>query len=61
MLIKDLIKSLEKEYENQEKYRDVFGEPSITLWTETGFTHDFKIAHTPDGVFAVLIKESEDE
>jgi hypothetical protein len=47
---------LEQESANQEKYRDMFGEPTITLWTDKGFTHDFEVCHTPDGVYAVLIQ-----
>jgi len=57
MLISDCIKMLEEESEKQEKYRDMFGEPTITLWTANGFTQDFELCHTPDGVYAVLIQK----
>lgn len=57
MEIRKLIELLEKEYKSQEKFRDVFGEPTIAFWVKgEGFTHDFKIAHTPDGVYAVLVE-----
>lgn len=59
MLIDDLIKMLEDEKENQEKFRDMFGEPTIGLWTHKGFVHDFRIVHTPDGVFALLIANAD--
>ena len=59
MEIRKLIHLLEKEYESQDKLRDVFGEPAIAFWVKgEGFTYDFKIARTPDGVIAVL-EESE--
>ena len=62
MKIRDLIQLLEKEAEEQEKYRDIFGEPTIALWVnDEGFTHDFRITHTPDGVYAVLIHNNKEE
>lgn len=57
MLIDDLIKLLEEEKKNQDKFRDIFGEPTIGLWTHKGFVHDFSITHTPDGVYALLIAD----
>ena len=63
MIIKDLIKLLEEEYQKQLPLKEFMGEPSIMIdlfkWNNNkveylGITKDFIIDTTNDGVYSVL-------
>lgn len=71
MLIKDLIKLLEEEYKEQDRYSDMMGEPEIMIdifdidenhnIRYKGFSPNVTITSSSDGVYRILTAFSTEE